>query len=95
MELCNEMEAIVFSKVDDIIRNEPHISCCPQCRMDVVAIALNHLPPRYVVTEKGRIFAKVSMLDQQFGADVLSAIVRAIEMVKEHPRHELTVCNEE
>ena len=89
MELFNEMEAIVFGKIDELIEDDPHISSCEKCRLDVVAIALNYLPPRYTVTARGQVFAKVSLLNQQFGADVVSAIIRAMGKVKERPLHDI------
>lgn len=89
MELYNEMEAIVFGKIDEIIKGDSHISKCEKCRLDVAALALNSLSPKYTVTARGQVFAKVSILNQQFGADVVSAIVKAINKVKEHPMHEL------
>lgn len=89
MELYNEMEAIVFGKIDELIRDDAHISKCEKCRLDVAAIALNSLPPKYTVTARGQVFAKVSLLNQQFGADVVAAIVKAMNKVKEHQMHEI------
>jgi competence protein ComFB len=88
MELFNEMEAIVYSMVDEIIARDAHISKCEKCRMDVVALALNYLPPRYTVSAKGQVFSKVDILNQQFGTDVVSAITRAMIKVSAAPQHD-------
>ncbi len=88
MELYNEMEAIVFSMVDDIIARDPHISKCEKCRLDVVALALNYLPPRYTVSAKGQVYSKVDTLNQQFGTDVVSAITKAMVKVASRPQHD-------
>jgi len=46
----------------------------------VKAIALNHLPPRYVATAKGEVFTK-TQLRTQHESDVFQEIYRAVEKV--------------
>jgi competence protein ComFB len=55
-------------------------------KMDVLAIALNRLPPRYVVTERGYLFTRADELRQQFKTDLLVELARAIEQVRKNPR---------
>ena len=60
---------------------------CPNCRVDIKALTLNNLPPRYVVTTKGDIFVRVSAMSIQAQADILGAVMHAIDIVSKNPRH--------
>lgn len=84
--LRNLVEEVVMESVDDYLKKEG-ICNCEQCKLDVAALALNNLPPRYVVTAKGASYAKADMLDMQKYIDIIGAITKAIRLVKEHPRH--------
>ena len=63
------------------------VCMCPRCFNDVVALALNQLPPKYVVTEKGLLFSKAALYESQHNIDILSAITKACMQVKNSPRH--------
>ena len=88
MELTNYMEDVVTSYVDEVIANDPDFCDCPRCRLDVIAIALNDVKPKYVVTTKGYAYARMGELQAQFKADTIVAVSRAIKIVKAHARHE-------
>lgn len=87
MQLKNYMEDVVWQKIDGIIAGHPGICSCEKCRYDIAAIALNHLPVRYVVTEKGEMFTKIQSLEQQFYIDIIAAITHGIDIVKKNPHH--------
>ncbi len=89
MSVKNYMEEFVEDSVAAILKNTGTCNC-EQCKCDVMAIALNHLPPKYVATHKGKVYTKLSSLQNQFGVDVLSELTRAAEFVKLHPRHDQT-----
>lgn len=89
MLLKNITQDIVFEKLDEMLPNITEICTCERCRYDIVAIALNNLPPRYVVTERGAIFTRVSSLDVQIAADTIIELTKAIEKVTKDPRHEI------
>ncbi len=82
----NMMEAMVEETIQVM---EDGLDCCmcPQCRSDIAAYALNHLPPRYVATRAGRAISKADTLRIQHLTDVRTAVVQAAQMVKENPRH--------
>ncbi|MDR1689110.1 MAG: late competence development ComFB family protein [Clostridiales bacterium] len=82
----NFMEDMVADTIDGVIKNMD-VCGCEKCRMDITAIALNNLPPKYVVTRKGQLFTKLSVLQHQFDADLTSAISKAAVIVSENPRH--------
>ncbi len=83
----NLMEDVVLRYADESIATGSGCSC-PFCKADVVAYALNHLPPRYVCTEAGRMMVELSSYDIQFRADVLAALGEAVKLVRSRPRHQ-------
>ncbi|MDR1620018.1 MAG: late competence development ComFB family protein [Clostridiales bacterium] len=82
----NLMEELVDMTLDSFMK-EVGVCACPQCRADVRAYALNHLPPKYVVSTGGGIFVRVNALTTQAQADIASAIMSGIRVVEESPRH--------
>lgn len=86
VELKNYMEVCVNDMLPVVVKG---LKCCDceVCRMDMMAIALNNLPPKYVVTGKGQLYAKLSYFHQQFEVDIVSALTNAARIVTERPRH--------
>lgn len=85
--LKNYMEDFVWCYLDQVLCKYPEICQCDTCKHDIVAIALNNLPPKYVVREQGELYSKINTLDAQYRIDVFTALTRAIMIVKDHPRH--------
>ncbi|AKX92900.1 late competence development ComFB family protein [Neomoorella thermoacetica] len=85
--LKNYMEDCVWELLDQVLKRDPEACRCDTCRHDIVALALNQLPPRYVVREQGAIYSKIAMLEAQHRADIYSALTRALMIVKKAPRH--------
>jgi competence protein ComFB len=52
-----------------------------------MAIALNKLPPAYVVTERGAIFASVSEMSHQRMVDLATVVTEAVIIVSSRPSH--------
>ncbi len=88
MELQNYMEILMWQRLDDVLDSHPGICHCERCRYDIAALAMNFLPPRYVVTDKGQIYTKIKALEQQFTIDIITAITHAVKIVNSTPRHE-------
>jgi competence protein ComFB len=87
-QLKNYMEEIVFIQMKDVLA-DIKVCKCEKCIMDIAAIALNDLPPKYIVTKKGELYSKLNTLMQQFEVDVISAITKAAILVKRNPRHSI------
>lgn len=87
MELKNFMEEHVVHKLDEIIAKYPNCCSCEACKRDIAILALNNLPPKYVSTAKGEIFARVDSMGSQYEVEVLRELTAAIEKVQAHPRH--------
>ena len=60
--LKNSNEDLVADLTKEIMA-ETDMCHCDKCRLDVMALALNHLPPAYVVTFKGELFANIEATD--------------------------------
>lgn len=82
----NMMETIVEDEIDIMA---PGLDCClcEQCRSDIAALALNHLPPQYVVTRLGSAIRKMDAMRIQHLTDVRTAVIQAAEIIKKDPRH--------
>ena len=82
----NLMEDVVLQCMDLVLRaNE---GCrCDICKSDMAAYALNHLPPRYVVSDTGRMMTKLKSYESQFHTDVITALSEAAKLDHAHPRH--------
>ena len=76
----------VLSAIDKLIHERHHRVCsCDRCVSDVVALALNILPPHYYVdSDQSKAFASPWVM-------IESAVAEAIERIKENPRHEYIV----
>ena len=85
-EFHNLMEDVVLQDVDAMMAADGGC-CCEVCRADVIAYALNHLPPRYVASDKGRMLVKLDSCAAQFRTDVVAALTAAIRQVRANPRH--------
>lgn len=85
-ELVNYMERFVQAAMDQTLPGL-NICLCENCRCDIAAIALNELPPKYVVTREGHLYTKLSVFEQQFGIDVTTEVMKAANIVAQNPRH--------
>lgn len=87
MALLNVMEEVVDARLNELMK-EGECCMCDQCREDIKCLALNTLPPKYVSTQKGKLFSKLSTSTiNQHSIDVNIACINAIEFVREHPHH--------
>lgn len=87
--LKNHMETLVDSHLPSLIKESSHVRECEKCQNDIKAMALNHLKPQYIMSDRGLIFTKMKELDHQFQSDIVQELVRAIQIVESHPRHDL------
>lgn len=83
----NYMEDIVKKHMKELLEKRTDVCRCELCENDIFAYSLNHLPPKYVVTDRGRIYTKLQEMEVQFNADVTREVLKAIEFVKKNKRH--------
>ncbi len=87
--IVNVMERLVEETLEDILKTNKDTVCeCRRCRLDTVAIALNKLPPAYVVTEEGEVLLRTNSLRQQFKVDIIKAVTAALALVRKRPHHQ-------
>ena len=82
----NYMEEVVLNLMEGVL-DDINMCKCEMCVMDIAALALNDLPPKYIATEKGELYSKVNSLRNQFEVDVIAAITKSAVLVKRSPRH--------
>lgn len=86
--LVNKMESAVTQMLKEIIAKKSKEVCsCERCQLDIIALALNSLTPKYVVTEIGNAVTNVALGSSQGQANVTMAVCSAIEIVNGRPRH--------
>jgi competence protein ComFB len=87
MKLYNYMEEVVRDTLDKLISEREDVCKCQKCKLDMVACALNRLPPKYMVSDKGIIFTKLQEVEVQFRADVIRELTKAITLIGNKPQH--------
>lgn len=89
MAVVNVTEVLVQSALRDAYIGKGRLACeCERCTEDVMALALNHLPVRYVSTDEGVAYVKAQYFDPQLQSDILRELAFASQKVGESPRHE-------
>lgn len=82
------MEDRVSQLASDLMKGEQDFCSCDRCQLDVIAITLNKVQPKYVVTKTGELYGRANMKTNQTDTDIIQEIMRAIEIVRENPRHD-------
>jgi competence protein ComFB len=82
---CTEDAVDVYFSI--IMDRFDRVCNCERCIEDIKAITLNHLPPAYVVTEKGELYNKINQLAIQYKVDIMNELIKAIEIVSKNPNH--------
>jgi competence protein ComFB len=85
--LVNIMEEAVVEMLDGVL-SLYDVCKCENCIRDITALALNRLPPRYVVRPSGASLTRFILSREQERADVTAAITQAVEVVSKNPRHD-------
>ena len=85
-QLRNFTEGAVKQYMDRWYK-EAGVCQCDICRMDVMAIMLNNLKPKYVVTDTGALYAQLDDFDPQYKIDFMTVMSQAAQIVKNKPRH--------
>ena len=86
--LINYYEVQVIKLLEDILNQYDNICKCQKCKLDIMALALNSLPTKYIVSEQGEIYTKaLAEVNKQQKINVITAITNAIEKVSSNPKH--------
>lgn len=60
---------------------------CDRCVADIKAIALNNLPPKYVIMDKRDIIPKLTFYEGKYNSDITSQVLQACKTVMNRPHH--------
>ncbi|HZG76971.1 MAG TPA: late competence development ComFB family protein [Paenibacillus sp.] len=86
MTVRNLMEEIVSKVLKEMVAAQPELEKLdPMHRDDMMAIALNKLPPRYTTTTRGEVIVK-SQVRAQLESDVYRELSEAYKIVTKSPR---------
>lgn len=87
LQASNVLEKLVEENIDAVMSRKK-MCCCPQCRADVAAYALNNLQPHYAASQVGSAITRAQILNQSFFTSILVALAQAAEIVSANPRHD-------
>lgn len=82
----NVMERIVQDKIIYFMR-QFDVCTCERCKADVVALTMNGLMPKYIVTMPSAVDPLISYYTNRLISDVTVEATKACMVVKENPRH--------
>ena len=82
----NVMEAIVRDKIIYYMR-QFDVCTCDRCVADTIALTLNGLMPKYIVTDPAAVDPLISYYTNRLISDVTVEATKACVIVKEQPRH--------
>ncbi len=82
MKAYNIMEDIVRRYLDDILKKQPHLCSCTDCREDISAYVLSRIPPRYVTTDSGAMYMLRDQLRVEHASLIIRELLIAIELIK-------------
>jgi len=88
VECLNVLDKLVEQNADKYIKLLD-VCTCPRCTADVKALALTNLQPKYVVLPEKEVDVWLTLYGGRFQTTVTAQIMRACEVVKEHPRHSI------
>jgi competence protein ComFB len=86
-ELKNFSEVIVRKTLEEYLPKADIPCKCERCQADIMAFALNRLPPRYFVSLKGEVITNFESQTVPDKARVLAEVVAAAQIVATYPSH--------
>jgi Late competence development protein ComFB. len=86
-KIINVVEIIANEKVTSLM-SRMDMCICSKCTCDVLALALNMLPTKYVTTVAGKQYIQLNSYKKQFETDVDIALMKACMVVKSAPNHD-------
>jgi competence protein ComFB len=87
MELHNYTEKVVREVLIEIVDRRADVCKCERCKLDIMAMALNNLPPQYYVSEKGEVFSKLLATYMETRTKVITEVTKAVMHVEKTPHH--------
>ena len=85
-QYLNIMEHVVNSKVEEYMQKFD-VCTCGRCVADVKALALTHLPAKYIVVEPPVVSPLLNFYSSRFSQQIIVELTKACSIVKENPHH--------
>ncbi len=85
-QYLNIMEHVVNIKVEEYMQKFD-VCTCGRCIADVKALALTHLPAKYIVVEPPAVSPLLNFYSNKFSQQVIVELTKACSIVKENPHH--------
>lgn len=82
----NVMQVLVEEKAPKYVKMFG-LCDCKRCLEDVKALALNHLPPKYVVMAENEMIPKLTFYEGKYNSDITAQLLKACSKVAERPHH--------
>lgn len=74
--------------LEEMMMDAEYLGCtCTTCKDDILAIALNCLPPHYSSRYVGETYTKAQLFTEQIKVDIIRELAKAAVIVTEHQRH--------
>ena len=89
-ELRNYTELLVKKTLEEYLPKSGLPCQCERCRADIMAFALNRLPPRYFVSLKGEVFTSLKAQTVPDKTRVLAEVISASQIVAANPSHSIS-----
>lgn len=87
MAIKNVMELIVKGVLKENMKHLRMACRCERCQDDVVAYALNNLPPKYIVNPEHQPYIRaIHEINQDEALNVLKAVTHAATVISAEPR---------
>lgn len=86
-DLRNHTETVVYQALQNYLRQNKLACTCERCQADIMALALNRLPPRYYVSLQGKILTQCESHALPDQARVMADVVLAVQQVSATPSH--------
>ncbi len=80
------MEVLVKERVEEFMA-KLSVCTCLRCKVDVMALALTNLPPKYVVKDKRAVTPLISVYSHRYENVLATEITKACIRVNEFPHH--------
>lgn len=84
--VVNVMEHLVRNQATNYIQQFGHCDC-GRCVEDTIALALTHLPAKYVVVNKNAVSPLLHFYEKKFAGQLIVEITKASMIVNEIPHH--------
>lgn len=83
----NVMQVLVHEKATKYMQMFG-LCTCRRCVQDVEALALNHLPPKYVVMADHEMIPKLTFYEGKYSSDITAQLLQACKKIMATPHHD-------